>query len=54
MGQATTIYVAQPDDLLEIKEPKYRDDKLSFRVGLKDPKLVARLGGCAGDGEFLD
>src|SRR5262249_43726520 len=38
------LQMLQPDDLLEIKEPRYRDDKLSFRVGLKDPRLVEEMG----------
>jgi hypothetical protein len=37
------LQMLQPDDLLAIKEPTYREGKLSFRVELKDPKLIDEM-----------
>src|SRR5262249_28758945 len=38
------LQMLQPDDLLAIKDPTYREGKLTFRVELKDPKLIDEMG----------
>jgi hypothetical protein len=38
------LQMLQPDDLLAIKEPRYREGELSFRVELKDTKLIDEMG----------
>lgn len=38
------LQMLQPDDLLVIKPPTYREGKLTFRVELKDAKLIEEMG----------
>ncbi|MEX2176506.1 MAG: caspase family protein [Pirellulaceae bacterium] len=33
-----------PDDLLEVKNPAFNNGRLSFQVGLKDPRIAAGIG----------